>query len=158
MFTEGMTAEQILLKYSDDINRLAAYIPYLETKSGKTVVNMYDGDDVGAKTCTFPVYDSNLMNFIKEMDHSNLMDRNYRYVYSRNRIQGPSDELRVIEQATILQMDQIAGILSHYVMGGRTKARLWSDGVTNGVFLAALSKAKELVDFWTNATTMEGRQ
>ena len=56
--------------------------------------------------------------------------------------------MRLVQNATIRDMDDLAGILSHYILGGRTKARLWSDGVTYGVYFAVLSKMKELIEFW----------
>ena len=45
-------------------------------------------------------------------------------------------------------MDDLAGILSHYILGGQTKARLWSDGVTYGIYFAVLTKMKALIEFW----------
>lgn len=157
MFTENMTADQVLNEYRDDVYKLAAYLPWLEQKSGQRVSSIYSQDGVSEHSCGFPVYDSNLMRFIKDAENTKFMDRNYRYVYSRNHLRNVEDEMKLIDQASILQMDLLGGIMSNYVMGGRTKARLWSQGMDQGVFLALVSKAKELVDFWVNATTMEGR-
>ena len=56
--------------------------------------------------------------------------------------------MRLIQNATIRDMDNLAGILSHYIMGGRTKARLWSEGVTSGIYYALLTKMKALIEFW----------
>ena len=56
--------------------------------------------------------------------------------------------MRLIQNATIRDMDNLAGILSHYIMGGRTKARLWSEGVTSGIYYALLTKMKSLIEFW----------
>ncbi len=157
MFTENMTAEEVLREYKDDVYKLAAYLPWLEQKSGQRVASIYAQDGVAEHSCGFPVYDGTLMRFVKEAGETKLMDRNYRYVYSRNRIKSVTDELRLIDEVTILQMDQLGGILSNYILGGRTRAILWSQGMDYGVFRAAIAKAKELVDFWVNATTMEGR-
>ena len=76
------------------------------------------------------------------------MNKNYVYVYSRKQLRSPKDELRLIKNATIRDMDDLAGILSHYILGGRTKARLWSEGVTFGIYFALLTKMKELIEFW----------
>lgn len=151
MVTDTMTAFEVLNMYRHDVNKLAEYLEWLEVHSGKTVSTKYTADGVAEHSAPFPVYDSMLLMFIKEAEGTCLMDRNYRYVYSRNRLKNTQDELDYINQATILQMAQLGGILSNYVLGGRTRARLWSDGVTSGVFYQAVKKAKELVDFWTNA-------
>ena len=76
------------------------------------------------------------------------MNRNYHYSYSRYRMRTVEDELKVIENCTILQMDVIGDILSKYVLGGRTKANLWSEAARHGVFIAAVEKADALIHFW----------
>ena len=76
------------------------------------------------------------------------MNRNYRYSYTRFRIKDATDELKVIDKCTIRQLDVIGDILSKYVMGGRTKSTVWAEGVRNGVYLAAITKAYELIHFW----------
>lgn len=151
MLTETMTASQVLEMYKDDVNKLAAYLDWLESKSGKAVSNIYAGDGLAEHSVSFPVYDGTLMSFVKEADKTVFMDRNYRYVYTRNRLKTHADELRLIENATILQMDQLGGILSNYILGGRTKGRLWSEGMDTGIFLQVVKKSKELIDFWSNA-------
>ncbi len=151
MLTDGMTPDQVMNKYKDDVNKLAAYLNWLEQKSGSSVTSMYGDDGISENSVAVPVYDSTLMNFIKTADATSFMDRNYRYAYTRNRIKTTEDEVRFIDNATILQMDVLGGILSHYVLGGRTKARLWAEGMNKGVFLRLVRKMKELTDFWANA-------
>ena len=56
--------------------------------------------------------------------------------------------MRLIQRATIRDMDKLAGILSRYVLGGRTKGKLWSEGVQNGVYVAVLKKMQGLIEFW----------
>ena len=84
--------------------------------------------------------DSTLMSFIKEVQRTGLLDRNYVYVYSRNRIRTVADELQIIDRCGIMEMDILKGILSKYVMGGMTKGRLWTEAVYNQVFLKVLMK------------------
>ena len=76
------------------------------------------------------------------------MNRNYVYVYSRNRIRTEADEHRFIRNATIKEMGDLWGILSKYILKGMTKAALWSEGVRNGVFLELLLKMKEILAYW----------
>ena len=154
MFTQTMTAEQVLEIYKDDVYKLSEYIPWLVDKSGKSVSSVYTQDGVGTNSVSFPVYDSTLMAFIKTAENTAFMDRNYKYVYTRNRISNYKDELKIIRECTILQMDILGGILSKYILGGRTKSTYWREGMDYGVFCEVILKAKELVDFWVNATTV----
>ncbi len=151
MFTETMTPFQVLNVYRDDVNKLAEYLSWLEDKSGKMISQLYSADGIGTSSVSFPVYDSTLMSFIKVAENTCFMDRNYRYVYTRNRLKTPEDALAYIEKATILQMDQLGGILSYYILGGRTRAMLWSEGMDSTVFYHLVKKSKELIDFWANA-------
>lgn len=156
MKTDNLSAEDILLVYKDDVFTLAAYLPWLEKNIDHDVSTFYKQNGVDKNTVSFPVYDSTLMNFIKAASNTEFMDRNYPYIYSRNGIRGLADEMALIDRATIFEMEELGGILSHYILGGRTKARLWNDGVSYGVFYEAVKKAKELVDFWINATQVKG--
>ncbi len=152
MDTELMTAKQILEEYGKDVRQLSEYIPWLTQKSGAQVSQVYGQDGISDHSLSFPVFDSDLMRFIKDAEASKFMNRNYRYAYTRYKMYNSADEKKQIQKATILQMQLLGDILSKYVMGGRTKARLWNEGVGNGVFLEVISKAKELTDFWANAT------
>lgn len=156
MVTEQMTAQEVFLQYKSDMEKLMAYLPWLEEKSGKVKVSTnYVGDGLSQATISFPVYDGTLLRFIKEAEGTQFMDRNYVYVISRNRLRSAEDEIRFIQAQSMLQMDNIGGILSKYVMGGRTKARLWSEAVDKGVFLEVVKKLKELYDLGINGLTQE---
>ena len=54
----------------------------------------------------------------------------------------------VVEDAEIKNMEDLCGILSKYVIEGNVRGSAWSEGVRNGVFGAALSKMKEILEFW----------
>ncbi len=153
MITETMTAPEVLEIYEQDVNKLASYLPWLKEKSGKAVSSLYQAEGIGDNSVSFPVYDGTLMRFVKEAGETVFMDRNYKYVYTRNRLKTHKDEERLIEKAGILQMDQLGGILSYYVLGGRTKAKLWSEGMNYAIFYQIIKKSKDLVDFWKNAQT-----
>lgn len=140
--------QQVVNEYRPDVERLARYLPWLESKLGTSVQQSYAGSGIEEHSISFPVYDSTLMSFIKEAQRTKLMDRNHRYVYSRNRIRTLQDELRIIERCSIQEMDVLKGILSKYVMGGMTKGRMWSEAVETGVFLHVLKKMKANLDFW----------
>lgn len=144
---ERMGREEILAMYKPDVERLVYYLPWLEGKSGKDVSNVYYADETHA-TLSFPVYDEILLTFLNELSSTVFMDQNYRYIYTRYRMHDYKDELRMIEKADIMSMDILKGIFSKYMLGGMTKANLWIQGIEHQIFLKALQKAKEIVEFW----------
>ena len=152
MGTEQLTPGQVIDMYKADTAKLKLHLAYLEKVSGQVVISTFDQDGISQHSLVFPVYDGNLLRFIRDAEQTVFMDKNYRYVYSRFRIKSAEDELSVIRKCTILQMDVISGILSKYILGGRTKASLWSEGVRNGIFVAAITKADDLIHFWESET------
>ena len=148
MGTEQSNLTLMAEQYKDDVMKLAAYIPWLEKSMGSKVSSTYESNGDLKSTISFPVYDSNLLQMVKVARNTQFMNKNYAYVYSRNHIRNVQDELSKIDSATALEFDILIGILSRYVMLGMTKAVVWSDGVTNGVFLHLFIKMKEIVDFW----------
>lgn len=151
MVTEQMTAQEVFSKYKSDIEKLLVYLPWLEEKSGNAKVSTnYVGEGLSENTISFPVYDGNLLRFIKEAENTQFMDRNYVYVISRNRLKSSEEEVAFVRAQTMLQLDNIGGILSKYVLGGRVKARLWSEAVDKCVFLEVVRKLKELYELGIN--------
>lgn len=134
--------------YRPDVELMVRYIPWLQSKAGTDASSLYKGDGIGENSLPFPVYESTLMSLVKDAKRTNLLDRNYAYVYSRNHIRNAQDEQRVIERATIQEMDDLKGILSKYILGGMTKGRIWSEGVYNGSILKVLLKMKEIIEYW----------
>lgn len=139
---------QIVERYKPDVQRLIRYLPWLQEKAGKKVSETFEGSGIKEHSVTFPVYDGTLMNFVKDVQRTKLLDRNYVYVYSRGQIRNAEDEKRVIRQCGITQMQTLEGILSKYILGGMTKGRMWSEGVQNGVLLEVVLKMKENIEFW----------
>lgn len=137
--------EEIIKTYREDVAKLARYIPWLETKSGSDVMSSYRADQ---STFSFPVYDGTLMSFVKEAQATKLMNRNYRYTYSRNHIKTAKDELSLIRSASIKEFGALCDILSKYVLGGMTRAQVWREGIENRIFLEVLMKLKDLIEFW----------
>lgn len=145
--TEQMTSKQAFEKYKGDMEKLIQYLPWLEAKSGKVKVSsFYTGDNLGASTVTFPVYDSNLIRFIKDAESTAFISRNYVYVVSANRLKTPFDDKKFVHQQTMLQLDKIGAVLSKYVLGGKVKASMWSVAVDEGIFLDIVIRLKELYD------------
>ncbi len=148
--------KQVVEEYRPDVERLIRYLPWLEEKAGSSVSKNFTDSGIGENSIPFPVYDSTLLGFIKEVQRTTLLDRNYQYIYSRHKIRTLADEMRAISQADIMHMDVIKGILSRYVMGGMTKGKLWSDAVKDRVFLECIRKMKENLEFW-DKPMLQGR-
>lgn len=151
MENENIYRQEKIEEYRRKMGKIFRYIPWLEEKAGTKLVHNYDGEKRPTHSIQIPVYDSTLLSFVKEMQGTGLMDRNYVYVYSRCGIRSVKDELRLIEQAEFEDMENIFGIMAKYVLGGMTKGILWSTAVENGVFLSGLKQIKKLLDFWDRA-------
>lgn len=145
---ENLFRQELIGKYRSMFEPLFRYIPWLEQKLGMKTAHLYQGDDMPAHSVPVPVYDATLLSFVKDMQRTGLMDRNYVYVYSTREIRTTADELRLIREAQLRDMEDITGIMAKYVLGGMTKGKLWSQAVENGVFYHALLKIKELLDVW----------
>lgn len=135
-------------EYMADVECLSKYMNWIEKKSGKQVHSYYDGE-AGQNLIQIPVYDSTLLAFVKEARRTKLMDRNYRYTYTRYKIKSVDDELRLLRHAHLKDIDLFKGILSSYVMRGQSKGSVWSDGMEQGVFLELMRRMTSLF-FSTN--------
>lgn len=140
--------QQLLQGYKQMISPLLGYLPWLEANQGQPGSRLYRGEEFTEHSMSFPVYDGTLLRFVKETSRTKLMDKNYRYVYTRNHIRTPEDERRVIRAAELKDWDILRGILSRYVLGGMTKASLWSQAVQEDIFYLVLSKMKEIIEYW----------
>ena len=140
--------QQLLQEYKQMVMPLLRYLPWFEQNRGQMGSTLYQGAEATEHSMAFPVYDATLMNFVREASKSKLMERNYRYVYTRNRINSHADERKIIASAGLKEWDILRGILSKYVLGGMTKATLWSEGVRENIFCLVLSKMKEIIEYW----------
>ena len=135
-------------EYMQDVELLSKYMGWLEKKNGQQVESFYDGEE-DQKLIQIPVYDSTLLAFVKDARKTKLMDRNYRYVYTRHKIKSVEDELHLIRHAHLKDIEIFKGILSSYVMRGQTKGAVWAEGIRNGVFLELMRRMTSLF-FATN--------
>ena len=138
----------LMQDYKMKITPLTDYLPWLQAATESAVVSTYSGEGVADSSISFPVYSSELMAFIKACNVSGLMDRNYPYVYSRKGIKTHDQERRFIVGATWKDWDGLCGILSKYVLGGRTRSVLWKEGISEQIFYLTVSKMQEITDFW----------
>lgn len=148
MERENLYRQELVAKYQRIMKDLFRYLPWLEERSGEKMVSNYQGSDMPQGSMTIPVYDSTLLAFVKEMNATGLMDRNYVYIFSRNRIRTEQDERNMIDKTELKNIEIIFGIMAKYVLGGMTKGALWSRAVENGVFYHGLRRIKELLDIW----------
>ena len=143
--------QQMIEEYRAAAEPLFKYLPWMEKNAGRAVSRNYQGNGLSKSSISFPVYDANLMSFVKEAAASALMDRNYVYVYTRNRIRSHGDEKRLIAGAELKDWEILRGILSKYVLEGRTKATLWGEAMQEGIFLLVLRKMREIIRYWDKA-------
>lgn len=129
------TREVIVKKYSKDLERLQRYLPYLEKKGEKDEQNFYKGNGGEFKSVPFPVYDSNLLAFVKEAQKTQFINRNYPYVYRRNNIRSAEDERRIIQNAKITDVDILIGIFSRYILEGCRRGVVWTEGLKNRIYV-----------------------
>ncbi len=140
------SVEDIVARYSPELAKITPYLRWLSDNAQNDVTQKYSNSDL--KSIPFPVYDSNLLAFVKACQTTNLLDRNYVYVYSRNRLNTAKDELLFIHDAQITDIDDLAGILSKYILSGMVKGSVWGEGVRNGVLYNVVKKMDDLVKFW----------
>ena len=131
--------------YRRELNKLLPYVGWLTDKQGKLLSQNYTDDGIGTSSISFPVYDGTLLNFIKVLSATNLINPNYLYDYRKYRISEGKGELEFIERAQLKDISVICSILSRYALKGRTKGRVWTEGVVNGVYLASIRKISELI-------------
>jgi len=148
VLAENLSRREIVEKYTQRVEPFFRYIPWLEQVSGAKANSVYSGQGIGEHSMSFPVYDSTLLGFVKQLSQSEIMNRNYAYLYSWNRIRTVEDELRFIEKANLYEIDVLEAILSKYALGGMTKGMLWNQAVEYSVFLKVLLKFKEVLDYW----------
>ena len=151
METNAEYRQQMVEEYKAAVEPLLKYLPWMERNAGRAVSRNYQGNGLSKSSISFPVYDANLMNFVKEAAASPLINRNYVYVYTRNRIRSHEDEKRLIAGAELKDWEILGGILSKYVLEGRTKATLWGEAVQEDIFLLVLRKMREIIRYWDKA-------
>jgi len=138
--------QQYIKKYDEDFQKLAPYIAYFEEKAGQAIWHEYDGEQ-GHSSMAFPVYDGTLMSFVRTAQKTVFMDRNYFYAYTKRRIKTPKQEEQALLNATIKDDDLLNAVISKYVTEGMRKTGVWQDAVTRGLFLNALKKHKENLEY-----------
>ena len=140
--------QQLMSEYKQTVVPFLRYLPWFEKNMGKTASTLYKSEEASENAMQFPVYDSTLMSFVREISKSPLMDRNYSYVYTRNRIKTCSDERRLITSAELNDWGILKGILSRYVLGGMTKGVLWNQAVQENIFYLILKQMQKIIEYW----------
>lgn len=136
--------------YKSDVEALVRFLSWLESKSGEKMYSSYVSELASQESSLkVPVYDSTLLQFVKQAQKTKFMNKNYVYTYSRKHILNAADEHRIIDQCQIMDMETLGDILSMYVLKGMRKGTLWSEGITNGVLCHVVRRMKELIEFWT---------
>lgn len=137
--------EDIIATYKKDIESLIKYIEWFDEQKDVYEETYYKQDNL-PQNMRIPTYSSTLLAFIKAVQKTKLIDRNYRYAYSRNHIRSVEDELVYIKNAKLENINVLMAIISSYVLRGMTKGKVWNDGVMNCVFLECLIKLKSIIE------------
>ncbi|MBP3603142.1 MAG: hypothetical protein J6J79_03215 [Lachnospiraceae bacterium] len=145
---ENLYRQERIRKYREIFEPLFRYIPWLTEKQGINTSYQYQDAEMAENTMPIKVYDSTLLAFVKEMQATELMTRNYIYAFSRCRLKTVQDELAWIDRSELENIEDIFDIMAKYVLGGMTKGLLWTQAVEDGVFLKALLRIKELLYVW----------
>lgn len=140
--------QQLVGEYKQLFEPFLRYLPWLEKMAGSAASSVFQGQNIAENSISFPVYDGTLINFVKELSKTELMDKNYKYIYTRNHIRSHADERRLIAGADLKDWDLLKGILSYYVLGGMTKAALWSQGMEEHIFYLVLKQMKQIIEYW----------
>ena len=141
-----LSRDEIIICYKEDVVRLIKFLPWLQGVSGGETTGIYSGEGIDKSSMAVPVYDSTLLSFVKEVKQTDFINRNYVYTFSRYRMKTAQDELRVISACSLQDISVLGDILSKYILKGDVRGAVWSEGVKNGVYLAILSKLKELME------------
>ena len=144
--SQKLSIEEVMICYEEDIIKLMKFLPWLEKVSGGETSSIYSGDGIEKTSMAVPVYDSTLLSFVKTVETTEFINRNYVYTFSRYFVKTVKDEHELIEGCTILDMVVLGDILSKYIIMGRTKGQMWSEGVKNGIYLAVVLKLRELME------------
>lgn len=147
--------KQVVMGYKEIVMPLLRYLPWFEQNGTQRASTTYQEDSLAENSVSFPVYNSTVLSFVKDAAKTELMDKNYRYIYTRNRIKSHDDERRLIQQATWQEWDILKGIMSYYVLGGRTKGLLWNEAVEEEIFYLLLKKMKEIIEYWDRPIEVE---
>ena len=112
------------------------------------VSDSFTGEGIAEHSIPFPVYDSTVLALVKLLNSTPLIDRNYVYVYSRNRLKTHEDEIKLIRNSELKDTANIGAVMSKYVLEGMHKGSMWTEGVTSGIFYEAIVQLKKNIEFW----------
>ena len=149
MNEEITQGEQFCQQYREEILKLTRYLPWLSSVSGNDVSKAYDGS-LGKSDISFPVFDSTLLNFVKELQKTQFMDKNYPYAYTRRHIKTPEDEIKYIDKAWLNDIDYLKAVLTKYTTEGMRKAGRWSEAVDRGLYTRVIEKLYEILMYYTS--------
>ena len=135
--------QEMVEAYQKEITKLLPYVTWLSDKRGQYLATTFKEEGIAESSVTFPVYDGTLLNFIKVLSATNLMNKNYLYDYRKYRIK-EGEEMDFIKRSELRDIPVLCSFLSRYAMRGRTKGRVWAEGVANGVYLESILKIQEL--------------
>lgn len=131
---------ELISKYRSQSESLFRYISYFKQKKGLRDLQFYNGESLEKTSVPVPVYDGTLLSFVKEVQRTGLVSRNWVYSYSRYGVKTAEDEHWWIGEADLKDIELLYAILGKYVLGGMTKGSMWLDATESGIFLEVLER------------------
>ena len=142
---------QLIASYRRPLEPFFRYIPWFSERVNKKQGQFFDGEDISG-TIPIAVYDSTLLNFVRGMQETGLMDRNYPYIFRKYYLNTVFDERALIERCGLTEVDVILGIMAKYVLGGMTRGVLWNEAVEEGIFYLGLTRIKTILEMYSDVT------
>ena len=141
--------ELIVAEYKPDLDNLLRFLPYLIKQSGASKQNYYEGDGE-TKIIPVPVYDSTLLQFVREAEKTHFITKNYPYTYTRHKLKTPEDERNAMKNAKLMDIELFRGIISKYVLEGKRRGVVWTQAVNEEIFVVALECMDRLFAVYSN--------
>lgn len=140
--------EEIANRLNDTLKRssiavLYKFVPYFEAAFDKKVCNWQGGGKISDNfySTSHPVYDSELYDFIRKFERSNLVFFNYVDVIDKYQLDNTELMNDAIEKA---DLELTLAILTGYIRQERFCDGLWEDALKEGTFLKLIKRLDSL--------------
>lgn len=122
---------------------LHKFVPFFEAAFDKKVCNWLSGGKISDNfySTSHPVYDSELYDFVRRFERSNLVCFNYVYVIDKYQLDKTELMHDAIEKA---DLELTLAILTGYIRQERFCDGLWEDAIREGIFLKLIRRLDSL--------------
>ena len=127
-----------------EIENIRKYISYFETMHVEIACQWKGSQKLknGAFTMPFPVYETQFLNFIKDVSNSDLMDLTYKKNLEEYGFKSNNELVKAIDSANF---KMVKAILTYYVRQERFCDGLWGQAIKEGIFLGLLKRIETVL-------------